>query len=427
MINNYPKNVLALVEKALYEDDGDAAMTLGHMYDFGQNGVSIDYSEAIYWYNKAYDFNRSREAQMRLGYFYLNDIGTKKNLRRAISYFDYVVKYHQNDDQILAYSKWALEEAKRQLEEDKQASYKKYLAGDGEAAYHLARLVYDMFDMDERFGDWQELLIKGAKLGSGEANYFVYYYKWGNDDRDNWEYLLKAASLNYYESYFDLYCAYHYGNEFVKKDEKLALYYLKKLVEASKDNVNSGIGYSSLAEAYQNGELGLAKDYQKALYYYGEYLKINKLNHLTLHLIGEMYFEGGYGLNENKALAFDYFLEAATSHPKSSGYSGYTGAQVRVGDFYEHGYGVVNKDYAKAFAYYRTAADDVYSDVEGCYNTARCYQHGIGTKIDNDKAYEYASRGYEKCGDAPCYQKTKEKLQSIMDTTNPSPFGDFEI
>lgn len=94
--------------------------------------------------------------------------------------------------------------------------------------------------------------------------------------------------------------------------------------------------------------------------------------------MGILYEEGKFvGQDDQKAL--EYYLMAAQN--------GSTGAMNNIGNFYFHGKGVA-KDYGKAFAWYRKAADLSGNAAAEC-SLGMCYQYGYGTAVDYEKARSF--------------------------------------
>ena len=74
----FPKNK-ALAEKG----DVEAQFKLGKIYGIGWIGVTKDYKQAFYWFEKA-AVQGDTEAQFNLGYMYFNGKGVKRNYEQAI-------------------------------------------------------------------------------------------------------------------------------------------------------------------------------------------------------------------------------------------------------------------------------------------------------------------------------------------------------
>lgn len=70
-------------------------------------------------------------------------------------------------------------------------------------------------------------------------------------------------------------------------------------------------------------------------------------------------------------------------------------AQFYMAVCYEHGV-FVEKDHAKAFAYYRRVAERGLAD--GMFHLARCYSQGIGVKADSIRSNEWTKRYNKKGG-----------------------------
>ncbi|MDE6389582.1 MAG: sel1 repeat family protein [Lachnospiraceae bacterium] len=87
-------------------------------------------------------------------------------------------------------------------------------------------------------------------------------------------------------------------------------------------------------------------------------------------------YEEGKLVEQNDKKALDYYFMAAEN--------GSTGAMNNIGNFYLHGKGT-GKDYDKAFAWYKKAADLSGNAAAEC-SLGMCYQYGYGTAVDYEKA-----------------------------------------
>lgn len=108
--------------------------------------------------------------------------------------------------------------------------------------------------------------------------------------------------------------------------------------------------YSS--EMYYVNELATVlllqyQEMEKAIEIYQEILK-KEPNHIDANLyLGNLYYHG-YGIQQNRSIAFQHYLKAITHNTSDLGYQK---ALYKVGFAYNHGIGV-NKDTEKALFYY---------------------------------------------------------------------------
>jgi hypothetical protein len=91
--------------------------------------------------------------------------------------------------------------------------------------------------------------------------------------------------------------------------------------------------------------------------------------------MGYNYFYGLYGFNKNYEQAKIWYQKAADQ--------GYPGAQVGLGNLYEHALGV-GKDYGQAKLWYQKAADQGYAEAQ--FRLGELYRDGLGVLQSYDQA-----------------------------------------
>ena len=278
--------------------------------------------------------------------------------------------------------------------------------------------------------------LKAALLGAGHNSPYwlilageMYRYGVGTDkdEKKAFSYYEKAAAFGDVDGIVKVGRAYLNGIG-VPVDYEKSLHFLESA--ASQNNPEAMV---LIAYQYENGK-GVAIDYEKPLQwlaraeqschlwlkqelsekdreYYGSLLQDvdNKRKHYEsvscVELIGredcpmeqrhkafsrlsELAHEGkdsraqvsmGKFVGQDDQKALEYYLMAAEN--------GSTGAMNNIGNFYFHGKGVA-KDYGKAFAWYRKAADLSGNAAAEC-SLGMCYQYGYGTAVDYEKARSF--------------------------------------
>ncbi len=76
--------------------DVDAALTLGYMYLYGENGVTQNSEKAFKYYSMAAE-KKDIIALNNLGSLYFNGIGTSRNIEKAVSLFDEAAQLGNNE------------------------------------------------------------------------------------------------------------------------------------------------------------------------------------------------------------------------------------------------------------------------------------------------------------------------------------------
>ncbi|CAI2161806.1 15624_t:CDS:2 [Funneliformis geosporum] len=106
-------------------------------------------------------------------------------------------------------------------------------------------------------------------------------------------------------------------------------------------------------------------------------------NSFPLIYVGKCY-EDGYGINEDKTAAFEYYEKAANKN--------FTVGQSKIGYFYYNGIGVV-KDLKNAVDWYEKASN--LGNIIAKYYLGNLYLNGIGVKRDRHKAFELFAESAE--------------------------------
>ncbi len=141
----------------------------------------------------------------------------------------------------------------------------------------------------------------------------------------------------------------------------------------------------SLGDSYCWGFSGVAKDWEKAFYWYQK----SALQGFgqAQYMLGFCYFFGE-GTAENKEQGFQWFRKAAQQ--------GDAQAQYKTGCCYQNADGTA-RDFGKALYWFRKSAEQKYA--EGQRALGGCYALGIGTAVDKPKAFYYYRLAAEQ-GDA---------------------------
>ncbi|PKK73448.1 kinase-like protein [Rhizophagus irregularis] len=181
---------------------------------------------------------------------------------------------------------------------------------------------------------------------------------------------------------------YHKGYG-ITKNEKLAIEYFNEVA-----NKDFAAGQLNVGYCYCTG-IGIVKDLKWAAYWYQK--AADSGNILATYNLGLLYLNGD-GVNEDHGKAFELFKRSAEE---------YLGGIVMLGRCYECGIGT-KIDKCRAFELYHKAAK--LGDSQAQYNLAFMYKNGYGTTKDFDKAtYWYkksADQGHEDANNK-LYQLSK--------------------
>ncbi|PKC10699.1 HCP-like protein [Rhizophagus irregularis] len=321
-----PKDAFYWYQKSAENGNKLAQFYLGKCYENG-NGTEKDDFKAFECYDIAAK-NGNKFAQFKLGYFYYNGIGTQIDKEKSIVWYEKSAMQNHSDAQLclgLLY--------KREEEDLKEALYwirKAAENGNKAAQFYLGKYYYYGTGIEKDYGKSFEWYEKSAKQGYNNALYaLAHLYIKGRGTEKNSEkaygWIEKAAENG------NKFAQYHLGaiyqnNKGTKKNIKKAIEWYEKSARQE-----YGIAQCSLGHLCEKGK-GVEQDLEKAIYWY-----------------------------------------------KKATENGYEAAYYYLGN--------IEKDEVKAFEYYKKSAEKGY--LNGIYMHGYCYETGIGTEIDKEKAVKW--------------------------------------
>lgn len=222
--NRYQNNI----EKAK-QGNASAQCNIGYCYDVGE-GVTQDYTQAVYWYKKAAEQGNAT-AQGNLGICYYNGRGVTRDYAQAVYWYKKAAGQGNVDAQNNL--GFCYKDGKGVTQDYAQANYWFKKAAEKGNANAQCSLGYNY--------------EKGRGVTKDYAQ-AVYWYK-------------KAAEQGYDIAQSNLGICYYNGNG-VDKDYAQAVYWFHKAAEQEHANGMSWMGF-----CYYNG-YGVTKDLQQAVYWY---------------------------------------------------------------------------------------------------------------------------------------------------------------
>lgn len=274
--------------------------------------VLADYYDNEENYNKAFEFYQKAEkkgsnhALYKLGYFHEHGYPISQDYHKAYQYY-----------------------------------YRGMELGNKEATAALADIYRTGLGVSQDYSKAIEYYQKATDLNDGRsAAWLGYLYQEGlgtSIDYDKAVHYYEIGSrLNYGRSSLLLGHMYRYGLGVLVDRQKALDLYLKALADGDED-ANASLGNYYFDE----------QDYNLSFYYYTNAPKTEN----SLVWLGYFY-DNGYGVEENKEIARDYYEQAASK--------GNARAMLLLGDMYRDGISV-KKDKKKARDYYDKALkhDDV--------------------------------------------------------------------
>ena len=199
--------------------------------------------------------------------------------------------------------------------------------------------------------------------------------KLGYDTEAENKYLDDALAGNA-EAQYNLAECYYEGELGLEKDYAKAVEWYTKAAEQGHAQAQNNLG-----DCYDGGD-GVAQDYSKAVEWYRK--AAEQGNAVAQNNLGLCY-EGGDGVAQDYSQAVEWYRKATEQ--------GNAVAQNNLGYCYEEGKGVA-QDYNKAVEWYRKAAEQGNADAQ--LNLGYCYQEGIGVTQDYSQAVEWYRKAAEQ-------------------------------
>lgn len=322
-------------------------------------------------------------AEYGLGVCYYNGLGVEKNLEHAYYYFHMLVNNGYDNvvpdcGYFYAECCYKGEGTEPNTEKAKAAYYHSALCGSVLSRLRLGELMiaedkniipYDSFLRKEVF-DWVK---EEAEKNDYRAQYIIghLYLKGISCDKNEDQsllYLNKSADQGFIFAIYDIVHLFYYNKDCCYVDYNKAFLYIKKLAEKDEhysqyelaNCYRNGVGteknielalkwyeqsakacpkaMKTLGDIYYDGDY-LQKDYNESLKYYYMYISHKNDRHpithsLTINIlddiyskIGDIYYEGGFGVEQNYDEAVKWFQKAESDYqytlsPKSSRYYG---------------------------------------------------------------------------------------------------------
>ena len=305
-------------EKSAEEGSAEAAFYLGQMY-FEGNGVKRSYGQAREWFIKAADAGNT-DAMRMLGYFYLAGVGVVPSEAEGTAFYEKAIAL--GDPEAIAqygsilfqgYGCVARDEVKAK-EFLENAGNEALSCGNADVLLAVAR-VYGYYATDwscnERFLYWEE---QAADLGSVDAMMYLAdayrgFYGIPQNLAKVIEFTERAAETGHTPAMKMLGDWYENGENGLRKDLNKAVYWYSRCLET--DETDPTV-MCFLADIYRSAEY-TEKNYGEALRLYEQALEIgdNIEQFMALRALSEMY-EKGQGVEADPAKAMELTQQADT-------------------------------------------------------------------------------------------------------------------
>ena len=238
------------------------------------------------------------------------------------------------------------------------------------------------------------LLFSTTLLAEARSKlYYVEAVKWDSESHrpgfdegirnpvEAYEWLTKETELRNYTAQTLLALMFHYGI-YVEKDTDLAL---SMLLESASHQ--EAMALCLLADAYENGDMGIIADKDMAKHLDGKIGHSQK--QLVLLDLAIFFHDASDYENEMK-----YLKIMSTSNPLYS-----SDRMCRMGELYYMGNGVI-QDHNKAFELFTKAAEAAeFPNQNAMKRLADCYRYGRGTPQNFEKAEYWLQKAIEKGND----------------------------
>lgn len=175
------------------EGNTDAAMTLGYMYLYGQDGVARDNAKAFYFYELAAKTG-DPIALNNLGSLYFNGIGVEADYAKAVKLFELAAQKGNNDAAVNLAFIDLTSDNDEQNERAVNLLIQAEKSGNNTAKFMLGYAFYKGFIVPQDFKRAITLLSEAAKAGFDEA-YYVLAQMYANGEGTAQNY---STSVAYY-------------------------------------------------------------------------------------------------------------------------------------------------------------------------------------------------------------------------------------
>jgi len=359
-----------------------ARFELGNIYQFGKDGVTKDYEQALFWYQKAVEHGsklakglvESLQQQMQ----------SIEEWRQAAEQGDAEAQYWLGrEEERLGHEKafdWLQKSAKQEYIEAQFHLAQVYETGKG-IAQNQEQSVYWYRQIAER--DMTQLEIDNTQFDLNQRK---------NESQENYEQRMTWHRQKLRESYvaaqFNLGYAYENG-EGISQDDKQAVYWYRKAAENGYKRAQFFLGC-----AYYDGQ-SVPQDYQQAVYWYQQAAQDTE-DHFDKGDIDAQFnlayaYQKGEGISQNDGKAVYWYAKVAKKEDAE--------AQLQLGKIYDKA--EMTQDYEKLISWYREL--QVNSRVSNGNKQSRNHdKKSKNQQLDEEQAYY---RKYQHLGGLKGYKK----------------------
>jgi TPR repeat protein len=360
------------------------SLTKAHQYFFGF-GTQKNYVQAKKLYEEC-DATGNPIAAACLGNMYLDGIGVKKDIQRAIDY--YLRSASKGDSEGMYKMGALLEKGTYKESDDPQVNmmkalecYKKAAASNHmEALTDLGYIAeHGLHEAKQSFEEAVEFYTRAANQQYPRAlnNLGILHFKGQvpgkhNNDRKAFEYFTMASEQGYVKSFANIGICYEKGRG-VPHDMMKARLHFELAAEMGDTDGKYNLGYILL----KTGSLhDSEEDYNRAANYFREVIAEDHYYSDAHYYLGFM-FENGLGTDKDLKTAFKYYSQAARLDNGK--------AYCKIGNFYKYGI-AVGVDKKEAIRAYEKAAE--LKDAEALNNLGIIYEEGVEVEMNYAKAFD---------------------------------------
>ena len=326
---------------------------IGAYYEEGE-GVSVDYTKALYWYTKSAELG-FYNSQIRIAEIYATGTGVSLNYEEALNWY-----------------KKACEGGAVSPQLDLARLYRIKIQDFEKAVFWYESFLKQGMEKLLKAKEYNQWLAESVDKAVDElAN----CYKDGmKDNKKIFDMYKRVAEMGNAKAAFILGASYFYGTG-VEKDYEIAVFWLTRAAEQ-----NHGDAQYYLKKCYENG-LGVEKDIEKAVYWCK---KAAEHNQPEAQFCMGIWYEEGTMVEKNLIEAFNWYSRSAYSVSSSA---------HNLGRCYYNGIGV-EKNNRKAFEWFSIAAE------AGCVDSmnvlVQCYEEGLSVKKNLEKAKYWRIKAAEQ-------------------------------
>ena len=377
-VHNHFEKAFEYFSKAAEFDEEKALFCLGYMYEFGEC-VSVDKAKAFEYFLKAAQLGET-SSKFHLIRYYIEGEVVPRNMTEALKWLLKLNNTQDLRDELKTLANFFV-----QIRTDEiLAMYNQDKSKTADVLFKLAQKCDDEFSLPENdYADYRpdknaiELFKKADELDHKYAAKRLgelYYLKCnGVSSRDDFKtshkWFKRAARFNIPIVIYNTAMGYY---NFQKYD--LAMKWLKKAAD-----LNYPDAFNMIGERYYFGNKGVEENLEEAVKFFKKAADLGNTD--AMFHLGDCYMHGK-GVKQNEAEALKWFIKR------------HDGDEAEGMAHLAYMYNWDSNNYTKSFEWYSKAAE--LGNLNAIYSLGCAYEEGEGVEKDSAKALEYYLKAADK-------------------------------